>query len=239
MALCSLDSKWASEKGPKELGHIKPPVVTPFTQQLSDSLGCHRGTSAGACWTFVTWKLFKHIQNVFNETHNLWRAYWVQGRILSTPGCYSEQNGPIHKWQWGQWYSSNRDTTSHSAGAGPNVLIFWAEMRTGSEYVKAGGSLKGVECCREERRDGVERLGPRAQRFGLYLRGMFYYCFESITHFLNLYSHCISQIVITPSISPSTPLCTVWGYHYHPSQVHAPYTSSPKFQPQDWRRLFQ
>lgn len=30
-------------------------------------------------------------------------------------------------------------------------------MRTGAEYVKAGGSLKGMECCGEEKRDGVER----------------------------------------------------------------------------------
>lgn len=43
------------------------------------------------------------------------------------------------------------------ADAGPNVLIFWAEMRMGAENVKAGGSLKGMECCGEERRDGVER----------------------------------------------------------------------------------
>lgn len=52
------------------------------------------------------------------------------------------------------------------ASAQPNVLIFWAEQRTGAENGKACGSLRAMECW-EERSDGAERLGPGAQRSGL------------------------------------------------------------------------
>lgn len=64
----------------------------------------------------------------------------------------------MHKLGQEQWFESKeRRPVTQPAGLWPRVLIFQAEERRGAENVKTGGSLRGMECWVEERRDEVER----------------------------------------------------------------------------------